>query len=112
MVVDALRVISDLQELRTLTEDVHGAQRIAWTPKWLEARAWFRSKLKELPVEHHYDAAGNSGQLIAADLVRLDRDGVSLEETLRRCQIDAEKLGAAVKEPANPPAYLELHIEQ
>jgi beta-ureidopropionase / N-carbamoyl-L-amino-acid hydrolase len=192
MVVDALRVISDLQELRTLTEDVHGAQRIAWTPKWLEARAWFRSKLKELPVEHHYDAAGNSwttlrgrsdralivgshldsvpnggwldGALgvlaglevlrgfakefkgsppvtirlvdwadeegarfgrslfgssaaagthsIAADRVRLDRDGVSLEEALRRCDVDVEKIGDAGKERANAGAYLELHIEQ
>jgi N-carbamoyl-L-amino-acid hydrolase len=27
---------------------------------WLKARKWFESKLRELPVEHHYDAAGNS----------------------------------------------------
>ena len=60
MPVDSLRVISDLQELRALTADANGAQRVAWSPTWLKAREWFQSKLEGLPVEHHYDAAGNS----------------------------------------------------
>src|SRR5258708_37394012 len=60
MPVDSRRVISDLQELRALTSDENGAQRIAWTPTWLKARAWFQEKLKGLPIEHHLDAAGNS----------------------------------------------------
>src|SRR5580704_13263590 len=60
MPVDARKTISDLQELRALTADDHGAQRIAWTPTWLKARAWFQNKLAKLPVQHHYDAAGNS----------------------------------------------------
>jgi N-carbamoyl-L-amino-acid hydrolase len=60
LAVDSSRVISDLQELRALTEDANGAQRLAWSPAWLKARAWFQSKLNGLPVEHHYDAAGNS----------------------------------------------------
>ena len=60
MPVDARKTISDLQELRALTADDHGAQRIAWTPTWLKARAWFQDKLAKLPVEHHLDAAGNS----------------------------------------------------
>ncbi len=60
MPVDPLRVISDLKELRALTGNADGAQRVAWTPVWLEAREWFQGKLKDLPVEHHYDAAGNS----------------------------------------------------
>jgi beta-ureidopropionase / N-carbamoyl-L-amino-acid hydrolase len=192
MPVDSLRVISDLQELRTLTSDANGAQRIAWSPVWLEARALFGEKLKGLPVEHHYDAAGNSwttlrgdtdsalilgshldsvpnggwldgclGVLaglevlrgfaeefggrppvtirlvdwadeegarfgrslfgssafagthnIAADRVRLDRDGVSLEEAVRRCDVDVERIGDAEKERIGAAAYLELHIEQ
>jgi len=58
--VDPLRVISDLKELQALTADANGAQRVAWSSVWLEARAWFQSKLKGLPFEHHYDAAGNS----------------------------------------------------
>jgi N-carbamoyl-L-amino-acid hydrolase len=60
MPVDSRRVVSDLHELRALTADDLGAQRLAWTPMWLNARAWFLGKLEGLPVEHHYDAAGNS----------------------------------------------------
>ena len=41
--IDASKTISDLQELRTLTADDHGAQRIAWTPTWLKARDWFQT---------------------------------------------------------------------
>src|SRR5271154_3289197 len=67
MPVDSQRVISDLQELRALTADANGAQRIAWSPTWLEARAWFQSKLAGLPVEHHYDAAGNSWTTLQGD---------------------------------------------
>ena len=67
MPVDSLRVISDLKELRALTSDANGAQRVAWTSVWLDARAWFQAKLKELPVEHHYDAAGNSWTTLRGD---------------------------------------------
>ncbi len=192
MPTNSLRVISDLEEFRALTSDANGAQRIAWSPVWLQARAWFREKLKGLPVEHHYDAAGNSwttlrgdtdralilgshldsvpnggwldgclGVLaglevlrgfaeefsgrppvtvrlvdwadeegarfgrslfgssafagthnIATDRVRLDRDGVPLEEALRRCDVDVERIGDAEKERIGAAAYLELHIEQ
>jgi beta-ureidopropionase / N-carbamoyl-L-amino-acid hydrolase len=57
--VDATRVLANLDELRTLTSDAQGAQRVAWSPIWLKARAWFEEMLKALPVERHYDAAGN-----------------------------------------------------
>jgi N-carbamoyl-L-amino-acid hydrolase len=57
--VDAKRVIAELEELRALTADAHGAQRLAWGPVWLQAREWFAEKLAALPVEHHLDAAGN-----------------------------------------------------
>jgi beta-ureidopropionase / N-carbamoyl-L-amino-acid hydrolase len=192
MPVDARKTISDLRELRALTADEHGAQRIAWTPTWLKARAWFQSKLAELPVEHHLDAAGNSwttlqgdservlilgshldsvpnggwldGSLgvlaafevlrglaedfhgrppvtirlvdwadeegarfgrslfgssafagthsIQADRGRTDRDGVRLEDALRQCQIDIDRIGDAGSERGQAGAYLELHIEQ
>jgi beta-ureidopropionase / N-carbamoyl-L-amino-acid hydrolase len=192
MPVDPLRVISELQELRTLTADANGAQRVAWSPVWLKARAWFVEKLKGLPVEHQCDAAGNSwttlkgdsdralilgshldsvpnggwldGSLgvlaalevmrglaedfhgrppvtirlvdwadeegarfgrslfgssafagthtIAADRIRTDRDGVRLEDALRSCNVDVEKIGDADVEQKNAAAYLELHIEQ
>jgi len=57
--VDSKRVLRHLDELRALTADENGAQRVAWTPMWLMAREWFTEKLKGLPVEDHYDAAGN-----------------------------------------------------
>jgi N-carbamoyl-L-amino-acid hydrolase len=60
MPVEAQSAIAWLKELRALTADDNGAQRVAWTPTWLKAREWFRKMLDELPVEHHYDAAGNS----------------------------------------------------
>jgi N-carbamoyl-L-amino-acid hydrolase len=192
MPVDARRTISDLQELRALTADDHGAQRIAWSPTWLKARAWFQGKLSELPVEHHLDAAGNSwttlqgdsdrtlilgshldsvpnggwldGALgvlaafevlrglaedfhgrppitvrlvdwadeegarfgrslfgssafagthsIQADRDRTDRDGIRLEDALRQCQVDIDRIGEAAVERGQAAAYLELHIEQ
>jgi len=59
MAVDARRVVEELKELRALTDDEHGAQRVAWTEMWLKAREWFAGKLVGLPVEHHLDAAGN-----------------------------------------------------
>ena len=57
--IDAHAVLAHLDELRTLTSTEAGAQRVAWSPEWLKARAWFEAKLNELPVEHHHDAAGN-----------------------------------------------------
>jgi N-carbamoyl-L-amino-acid hydrolase len=192
MPVDARRTISDLEQLRALTADNHGAQRIAWSPTWLKARAWFQSKVAELPVEHHLDTAGNSwttlrgetdrtlilgshldsvpnggwldGALgvlasfevlrslaedfhgrppitvrlvdwadeegarfgrslfgssafagthsIQADRGRTDRDGILLEDALKQCQVDVDRIGDAVKERPQAGAYLELHIEQ
>jgi beta-ureidopropionase / N-carbamoyl-L-amino-acid hydrolase len=60
MPVDGKAAIGLLKDLRDLTADENGAQRLAWSPTWLKAREWFLAKLRELPVEHHYDAAGNS----------------------------------------------------
>jgi N-carbamoyl-L-amino-acid hydrolase len=59
MSVDPKQTIAELKELRTLTSDSNGAQRLAWTDTWLQAREWFSSKLAGLPVEDHRDAAGN-----------------------------------------------------
>ena len=53
------RTIAELKELRALTGNADGAQRVAFTPVWVAARAWLRQKLATLPVETHVDAAGN-----------------------------------------------------
>ncbi|MGZ4975205.1 MAG: hydantoinase/carbamoylase family amidase [Limisphaerales bacterium] len=54
------RTVAELKELRQLTGDENGAQRIAFTKNWLKARAWFKEKLKALPLEIHNDEAGNA----------------------------------------------------
>jgi N-carbamoyl-L-amino-acid hydrolase len=192
MSLNPKRAVAELKELRALTADENGAQRMAWTDTWMKARNWFAAKTKELPVEQHLDAAGNSwvtlrgasekslligGHLdsvpnggwldgaldelaglevlrrvaaefggkppvtvrlvdwadeegarfgrsllgssafarthsIAADRGRTDRDGVKLEDALRRCGVEIDKFPDAEKEQKNAAAYLELHIEQ
>ena len=186
------RMVAELKELRALTSDANGAQRVAWTDMWLQAREWYVGKLAGLPVEHHLDAAGNrwvtlrgesekslliGGHLdsvpnggwldgalgimcgleilrrvaaeyngrppvtirlidwadeegarfgrslfgssafagtesIEADRGRTDKDGIRLEDAIRRCGIEIDRIRDARKEQNNAAAYLELHIEQ
>jgi len=192
MNVDPKRTVAELKELRALTGDENGAQRIAWTDMWLKAREWFTAKLAGLPVEHHYDAAGNhwitlagesdkalilgshldsvpnggwldgclgmmaaletlrgfahahngrppvtirvvdwadeegarfgrsllgssafaSTHSIDADRGRTDKDGIRLEDALRKCGVEIDRFPDARRELKNAAAYLELHIEQ
>ena len=192
MSLNPKRTIAELKELRALTSDGNGAQRVAWTDTWLKAREWFAVKLSDLPVEHHYDPAGNNwvtlpgasekslligGHLdsvpnggwldgalnvlaglevlrrfasefhgrppltirlvdwadeegarfgrsllgssafagahsIAVDRGRTDRDGIKMEDALRRCGVEMDRFPEAEKERQNASAYLELHIEQ
>jgi len=58
-VLQPKRTVAELKELRALTGDVEGAQRVAWTDTWARARAWMREKLAQLPVEVTVDEAGN-----------------------------------------------------
>jgi hydantoinase/carbamoylase family amidase len=53
------RTVAELKELRALTGDENGAQRVAFMPTWISARNWLKQKLSELPVEIHTDTAGN-----------------------------------------------------
>jgi len=192
MSLDPKRTVAELKELRALTSDDNGAQRVAWTDTWLKAREWFKSKLKGLPVEQHFDAAGNGwvtlpgasekalllgGHLdsvpnggwldgaldemaglevlrrfagefngrppvtirlvdwadeegarfgrsllgssafagthsIEADRKRTDKDGIRMEDALRRCGVEIDRFPEAEREQQNAAAYLELHIEQ
>ena len=59
MPLDPKRTIAELKELRRLTGDANGAQRVAFTKTWVATRAWLKQKLADLPVEMHTDAAGN-----------------------------------------------------
>lgn len=53
------RAIRDLQELRELTGNAEGAQRVAFTDTWATARKWMRDKIADLPIEVEVDEAGN-----------------------------------------------------
>ena len=58
--LDPTRTFAELKELRALTGDDRGAQRVAFTPVWVAARAWLRKKLDAIGgLEVHTDAAGN-----------------------------------------------------
>ena len=48
------RTVEELQELRELTGDENGAQRVAWTETWERAREWLRAKLDGY-IEHRLD---------------------------------------------------------
>ncbi len=54
------RTVAELKELRALTGDENGAQRVAFTNTWLKARTWLRKKVEGLPLEIHNDPAGNT----------------------------------------------------
>jgi beta-ureidopropionase / N-carbamoyl-L-amino-acid hydrolase len=59
MMLNPTRTIAELKELRSLTGNADGAQRVAFTDTWAKARKWLREKLVELPVDVHQDPAGN-----------------------------------------------------
>jgi len=53
------RTVAELKELRELTGDENGAQRVAWTDTWQRAREWLARKLAETGIEEQIDEAGN-----------------------------------------------------
>jgi N-carbamoyl-L-amino-acid hydrolase len=59
MPLDPSRTVAELRELRELTGDENGAQRVAWTETWVRGREWLRGRLDGRGLEHEVDAAGN-----------------------------------------------------
>ncbi|HKX48420.1 MAG TPA: Zn-dependent hydrolase [Gaiellaceae bacterium] len=59
MALDPKRTVAELKELRELTGDDSGAQRVAWTDTWERAREWLRDLLGGTGAEETVDAAGN-----------------------------------------------------
>jgi N-carbamoyl-L-amino-acid hydrolase len=59
MPLNPQRTVDELKELRQLTGNEDGAQRVAFTDTWAKARDWYKSKLAELPVTVLTDEAGN-----------------------------------------------------
>jgi N-carbamoyl-L-amino-acid hydrolase len=57
--LDPRRTVAELKELRELTGDENGAQRVAWTDTWQRAREWLRDLVVGTGAEESFDAAGN-----------------------------------------------------
>ena len=192
MSLDPEQTVAELKELRELTGDENGAQRVAWTDTWLKAREWFqpRSKACRLSItttpqaitgsrcranprrrcssavililcrtadgwtdawmcwpgskccaDSRKNTAGArrlpsawwtgpmrkarasaaacwdrphspARRRIEADRGRTDKDGIRLEDAVRRCGFEIERFPEATREQKNAAAYIELHIEQ
>jgi len=102
-----LGVLAGLEVLRGLSEEFHGRPPVTirlvdWAD---EEGARFGRSL--------FGSSGFAGtHTIGVDRVRTDRDGVRLEDALRNCGVDIDRVGDAGAERNNAAAYLELHIEQ
>jgi len=59
MPLDPARTVAELRELRELTGDENGAQRVAWTDTWARAREWLAAKLDGTGAREETDEAGN-----------------------------------------------------
>ncbi|HEX4527136.1 MAG TPA: Zn-dependent hydrolase [Gaiellaceae bacterium] len=59
MALETSRTVAELEELRALTGDENGAQRVAWTDTWEEARGFLRAKLEGTGAVEEIDEAGN-----------------------------------------------------
>jgi hydantoinase/carbamoylase family amidase len=57
--LDPGRTVAELRELRKLTGDEDGAQRVAWTETWVQAKKWLAEKLAAVGAEEALDEAGN-----------------------------------------------------
>jgi N-carbamoyl-L-amino-acid hydrolase len=53
------RTVNELRELRGLTGDEDGAQRVAWTDTWVTAKEWLSAKVAPTGAEEEVDEAGN-----------------------------------------------------
>ena len=71
MPLDPHRTVAELRELRELTGDEDGAQRVAWTDTWARAREWLQGRLDGLPLD-----------LTAEVHVKADRGGIELRRIL------------------------------
>src|SRR5258708_10405556 len=70
MALDPSRTVAELREVRELTGDENGAQRVAWTETWERARDWLRGRLDGVAVEEEIDEAGNQWFTLPGDSER------------------------------------------
>ena len=67
MPLDPARTVAELKELRELTGDENGAQRVAWTDTWETAREWLRAKVSDTGAVEEIDEAGNQWFTLTGD---------------------------------------------
>jgi beta-ureidopropionase / N-carbamoyl-L-amino-acid hydrolase len=65
--LDPGRTVAELRELRELTADENGAQRVAWTDTWVQAKEWLSAKLAAIGAEEEVDEAGNQWFTVPGD---------------------------------------------
>ena len=70
MPLDPARTVAELKELRELTGDENGAQRVAWTETWERAREWLRRKVSGTGAVEEIDEAGNQWFTLEGDSER------------------------------------------
>jgi len=68
--LDPARTVAELKELRELTGDENGAQRVAWTETWERARDWLRGKVSDTGAIEEIDEAGNQWFTLEGDSER------------------------------------------
>jgi N-carbamoyl-L-amino-acid hydrolase len=102
-----LGVLAAFEVLRGLAEDFDGRPPIT-----IRLVDWADEEGARFGRSLFGSSAFAGTHSIAADRVRADRDGITLEQALRSCGIDVEKIGEAASERGQAAAYLELHIEQ
>jgi hydantoinase/carbamoylase family amidase len=57
--LDPGRTVAELRELRELTGNENGAQRVAWTETWVQAKEWLADKVGAIGADEETDEAGN-----------------------------------------------------
>jgi len=70
MPLDPARTVQELEELRALTGNEDGAQRVAWTETWERAREFLRAKMDGTGAEEAVDEAGNQWFTLRGDSER------------------------------------------
>jgi hydantoinase/carbamoylase family amidase len=97
--LDPSRTVAELKELRELTGDENGAQRVAWTETWADAREWLRQKVSGTGAHEEIDEAGNQWFTI---------DGDSEQELLLGGHIDSVPNGGWLDGCLNVMAAVEV----
>ena len=67
MPLDPARTVAELRELRELTGDENGAQRVAWTDTWARAREWLAASSRGCPSSTRSTRPETSGGRFAAN---------------------------------------------